>query len=77
MKFECTPEEFKNLCSNNTNGVSQVTAPPAPPVYSTDVFVKLLKHLSCGEKINAIKELRRLTCCGLAEAKDIVEGTCY
>lgn len=53
----------------------------APPTYDThDSRVEaglrsteVLNYLRDGKKINAIKELRTITSCGLKEAKDAVE----
>ena len=37
----------------------------------------VFSYLATGQKINAIKEMRELTGCGLKEAKDVVEGNFY
>lgn len=49
-----------------------------PPVMSADNYLRLLAPIFeasvNGRKIDAIKQLRQLTNCGLKEAKDVIEG---
>ncbi len=46
---------------------------PGPEGIPPEVVAELRQLLAAGEKIQAIKRLRELTHCGLAEAKDWVE----
>lgn len=41
---------------------------------TADAYRKIVAHLSGGEYIQAVKEMRLATGCGLKDAKDIVDG---
>jgi large subunit ribosomal protein L7/L12 len=47
-----------------------------PPAFLRKMST-IFAYVTNGQKINAIKEVRELTGCGLKEAKDVVEGNFY